>query len=101
MCLAMNPDKLEPGDITGGRVIAGTGTMDDDGNVGPIGGIAQKMVAARAAGATYFLAPADDCADALDHPVKGLVLVKVASLDDALNALAKIRAGQQPTLCTK
>lgn len=94
-------DKLDPADLTGGRIIAGTGTIDDDGNVGPIGGIAQKMVGAYAAGARIFLAPADNCAEALQNQVKGLTLVKVTSLDSALTALQQIHNGQQPTLCTK
>jgi Lon-like protease len=94
-------DKIDPTDLTGGKIIAGTGTMDDDGNVGPIGGIPQKLVAAYDAGARIFLTPADNCAEALGHPVKGLELVKVSTIDDALKALQQIRAGQQPTLCTK
>jgi Lon-like protease len=94
-------DKLDPVDLTGGKVIAGTGTMDDDGNVGAIGGIPQKMVGAYQAGARIFLAPADNCAEALKHPVKGLELAKVSTIDDALKALQQIRAGQQPTLCGK
>ncbi len=94
-------DKIEPADLTGGKIIAGTGTIDDDGNVGPIGGIPQKMIAAHDAGATYFLAPAANCAEALGHPVNGLKLVKVDNIDDALKALQSIRDGEQPTLCSK
>jgi PDZ domain-containing protein len=94
-------DKLGPTDLTGGRIIAGTGTMDDDGDVGPIGGIAQKMIAAHDAGARYFLAPADNCAEALRSPVAGLTLVKVTSLDGALGALSDIRDGTKPPVCTR
>ncbi len=50
-------DKMSPGDLTGGRHFAGTGTIDADGDVGPIGGIRQKLYGARDAGATVFLAP--------------------------------------------
>ena len=50
-------DKLTPQNITGGRFIAGTGTISPEGEVGPIGGIQQKMVAAKDAGATVFLSP--------------------------------------------
>ncbi len=92
-------DKLEPADLTGGKIIAGTGTIDDDGNVGPIGGIAQKMVAAHDAGAHIMLAPAGNCDEALKHPVQGLEMVKVTTIDDALAALEQIRNGRQPTLC--
>src|SRR5262245_52419533 len=92
-------DKLGPTDLTGGRIIAGTGTMDDDGDVGPIGGIAQKMIAARAVGARYFLAPADNCAEALRSLPTGLTLIKVTNLDGALTALADVRAGTRPPVC--
>ena len=64
-------DKLEPEDLTGGKIIAGTGTIDDDGNVGPIGGIPQKLVGAKSAGAQLFLVPKDNCAEALKNAVSG------------------------------
>ena len=54
-------DKLTPDDLTGGKFIAGTGTIDDKGKVGAIGGIQMKTVAARAKGAKYFLTPEDNC----------------------------------------
>lgn len=92
-------DKLTPADLTGGKVIAGTGTIDDEGRVGPIGGIAQKLVGAKQAGATAFLVPADNCAEAVRNPQPGLPLVKVGSLDEALAALETLRAGGQPTHC--
>lgn len=92
-------DKVKPEDLTGGKVIAGTGTIDADGKVGPIGGIPQKLVASKAAGAAYFLTPKDNCAEAVANQQNGLPLVEVASLDDALTALADIRAGKQPPLC--
>jgi PDZ domain-containing protein len=92
-------DKLGSSDLTGGRVIAGTGTIDQDGNVGAIGGIPQKMRGARRDGATVFLAPASNCAEAVANAVPGLVLVKVNTLDDALRALDTLRAGGTPTLC--
>lgn len=92
-------DKLKPEDLTGGKVIAGTGTIDDEGNVGPIGGIPQKMYGAKAAGAKYFLSPADNCAEAKANALPGLPLVKVSTLDDALAALATIRAGGTPPSC--
>jgi Lon-like protease len=93
-------DKLTPDDLTGGIDIAGTGTIDNDGNVGAIGGIAQKMRGARRDGATVFLAPADNCAEAVANAVPGLELVKVTSLDDALHALSTLRAHGTPTLCS-
>lgn len=86
-------DILTPADLTGGRFIAGTGTIDADGNVGPIGGIHQKLVGARAAGATVFLTPAGNCAEARQLIPKGLRLVKVSTLHDALSSLDTVRAG--------
>ena len=50
-------DDLTPGDITGGNRVAVTGTIDAAGNVGEIGGIEQKAVAARAAGVKLFIVP--------------------------------------------
>lgn len=92
-------DKIKPADLTGGKIIAGTGTIDDEGQVGPIGGIPQKLVGARDAGAVAFLVPADNCAEAVRNPQPGLPMYRVASLDDALAALDTLRAGGQPTRC--
>jgi PDZ domain-containing protein len=86
-------------DLTGGHVIAGTGTIDVDGTVGPIGGIQLKMVAAENIHADLFLVPAGNCADALAAPDRGLTLARVADLDDALDALATLRAGRTPQTC--
>jgi PDZ domain-containing protein len=93
-------DKLDPADLTGGKLIAGTGTIDDEGQVGPIGGIPQKLVAARDAKASLFLTPDENCAEALANAQPGVALVKVTSLDDALAALAAVRAGREPALCS-
>ena len=87
-------DKLTPDDITGGKFIAGTGTITPEGQVGPIGGIQQKMVAARAAGATIFLTPTQNCSDAVASDPKGLRLVRVDTMHDALQALTAVRTGQ-------
>jgi PDZ domain-containing protein len=84
-------DKLTPGSLTGGAFVAGTGEIDDSGNVGPIGGIAQKMIAARRAGATVFLSPAGDCAEAISTVPDGLHLVRVTSLKSALDSLDALR----------
>ncbi|MEV6377355.1 PDZ domain-containing protein [Micromonospora sp. WP24] len=92
-------DKLTPADLTGGMVVAGTGTIDDEGKVGPIGGIAQKLVGAKHAGAKVFLVPADNCAEAVRNPQPDLPLIRVGSLDEALTALDTLRAGGQPTRC--
>jgi PDZ domain-containing protein len=86
-------------DLTKGAVVAGTGTIDADGEVGPIGGIPLKMVAARDIGAELFLVPADNCAEALETAQPGLPMARVATLDDALTALADLRAGTTPPSC--
>ena len=92
-------DKLTDGDLTGGRFIAGTGTIDPDGSVGPIGGVLLKLITARDAGATVFLVPADNCAEAVTQIPAGLQLVKVSSVDDAMAALKTLKAGGTPPGC--
>jgi PDZ domain-containing protein len=92
-------DKLTPGEITGGRFIAGTGTITQDGQVGPIGGIPFKMAAARTAGATVFMTPADNCTEAKSTAPDGLELVKVATLGDAIAGLDALNAGRPVTSC--
>ncbi|MEV8567170.1 PDZ domain-containing protein [Streptomyces sp. NPDC051322] len=91
-------DKLTPGSLTGGRFIAGTGTIDDQGQVGPIGGIEMKLIAARNAGARYFLTPADNCSAAAADTPSGLTLVKVKTMDGAKKALDEIRTGDTASL---
>lgn len=88
-------DKLTPGSLTGGRHIAGTGTIDDAGTVGAIGGITQKMVAARDAGATVFLAPAGNCAEARGTRPEGLRLVRATTLSSTVRALDMVREGRR------
>lgn len=92
-------DLVGPTDLTAGKVIAGTGTIDQHGKVGPIGGIQLKMVAAHDIGAKLFLTPADNCAEAEQAPQPGLTLAKVSNLDDALTALRDWRSGTTPPLC--
>jgi PDZ domain-containing protein len=87
-------DKLTPGDITGGKDIAGTGTIAPTGEVGPIGGIAQKLVGARKSGASVFLTPPDNCAEAMKAVPDGLRLVKADTLHDAVSALDALRTGK-------
>lgn len=87
-------DSLTPGDMTGGRHVAGTGTITPDGAVGAIGGIAQKMIGARQHGATMFLAPAANCADVVGHVPDGLQVVKVETLADATAAVERLGSGK-------
>jgi Lon-like protease len=95
-------DLLGPEDLTGGAVVAGTGTLDVDGRVGAIGGIRQKIVGATTRGpdrrpATVFLVPRGNVEEAQGTPVgREVLLVPVDTLEDALAALADIRAGREP-----
>jgi PDZ domain-containing protein len=84
-------DKLTREDLTGGSFVAGTGTIDDKGKVGAIGGIQMKTVAARAKGAKYFLTPKDNCPSAAKDRPEGLTLVETDTMSDAMDALEKIR----------
>jgi PDZ domain-containing protein len=76
-------------DLTGGRKIAGTGTIDLEGNVGPIGGVQQKVVAAERAGAEYFLSPAENYPDALAMATR-ITVIEVATAQDAINFLRSL-----------
>lgn len=89
-------DRLTPGQLTGGKHIAGTGTIDPAGNVGPIGGIRHKLFGAADAGATVFLAPESNCDEVIGHVPSGLTVVKVKTLSDAKTALEKISTGTNP-----
>lgn len=93
-------DRMTSGDLTGGQDIAGTGAIDYDGWVEPIGGIRQKMVGARRDGAAWFLAPASNCDEVVGHVPSGLRVVRIRTLADALASVKKIaakRAGSLPT----
>jgi PDZ domain-containing protein len=79
-------DLLTPADLTDGRTIAGTGEIDRGGKVFPIGGVSEKLIAARQAGATVFLVPQQNLAEA-KASAYGLRLVPVGSLQDALDFL--------------
>jgi PDZ domain-containing protein len=92
-------DKITPDNLTDGRFIAGTGEIEANGTVDPIGGIQQKMVGARAAGATIFLAPAANCPDAAGAVPAGMRLIKVSSLAGAVAALEALKAGQPVPSC--
>jgi PDZ domain-containing protein len=92
-------DKLTPGELNGGKAVAGTGEIDQDGKVGPIGGIEFKLIAAREAGATAFLTPAENCDEAKANVPDGLRLLKVNTLGDAVKSLKELAAGKQPPGC--
>lgn len=93
-------DKLTPADEANGQVIAGTGTMDTTGTVGPIGGIRQKLNGAVRDGARWFLAPAANCGEVVGHVPDGLRVVKVSTLAEAYDAMVAIGAGEGDSLPT-
>lgn len=83
-------DALTEGELTGGHVIAGTGTIQLDGSVGSIGGIRQKVVGAEAAGAEYILVPAGNYEKALTAEYDDIEIVSVATLDEAITFLENL-----------
>lgn len=96
-------DKLDGdgrgGDLTGGRTIAGTGTITPDGKVGAVGGVALKTQAARRDGATVFLVPKDECADAKAEQPKGLRLIPVTTLKGAVQSLVALDSDKAVPSC--
>ncbi|MFE7130761.1 PDZ domain-containing protein [Streptomyces sp. NPDC057638] len=96
-------DKLEGngagGDLTGGRDIAGTGTISPQGEVGAVGGVALKTQAAQRDGATVFLVPKGECADARAGVGNGLRLIPVTTLTGAVDSLRALDAGKPVPSC--
>lgn len=96
-------DKLDGdgagGDLTGGRTVAGTGTIDADGKVGAVGGVALKTQAAARDGATVFLVPKAECDAAEAELPDGLRLIPVTELKDAVSSLRALEKGGQVPQC--
>ena len=92
-------DKLTDGDLNGGKFVAGTGTINPAGEVGAIGGITHKILAAEEAGAEVFLVPAGNCAEAETAHNGGMTLVKVDTLTSAVDALKSLTAGGDAPTC--
>ncbi|MDO4928935.1 MAG: PDZ domain-containing protein [Corynebacterium sp.] len=93
-------DKLSEGELTGGRDVAGTGTISEDGTVGPIGGIAHKITAAKEQDTELFLAPAGNCAEAISVDAGDMVIAKVETLEDAIAAMDDFAAGKDVPTCS-
>ncbi len=93
-------DEITQGSLTGGKDIAGTGTIDMTGQVGPIGGIQQKMAGARESGSTFFLAPASNCNEVTGHEPKGMQVFAVNTLHEAVAATKAIASGNTSGLAT-
>ncbi len=81
---------LNGGDLTGGRVVAATGTIRPNGAVGPVGGVREKTIAVERAGATVFIVPKDEYKSAVSVASKKLKVVAVTSLQQALFALREV-----------
>jgi len=92
-------DKLTPGALTDGNVIAGTGTITAEGEVGAIGGIAQKMIASADHGAKLFIAPKSNCEDIVGHVPAGLKVVPVETLTQAVKVLNDFTANKPLATC--
>ena len=88
-------DRMTPGDLTGGLNVAVTGTMSPDGVVGPVGGVPQKVVAARRAGADLMIVPVEEYDDAVAQ-AGDLRVEKAATLDEALDLLEQFGGGIDP-----
>ncbi|TSB22606.1 S16 family serine protease [Streptomyces benahoarensis] len=96
-------DKLDGdgagGDLTGGRTLAGTGTIETDGTVGPVGGVPLKMRSAHRDGARLFLVPKAECSQALAERPRGMRLIPVTTLNSALNSLKALKSGGAVPSC--
>ena len=93
-------DKITPGALTGNKDIAGTGTINMDGQVGPIGGIQQKIAGAHGAGSKFFLAPASNCDEVKGHEPEGMQVFAVSTLHEAVTATKAIASGNTSGLAT-
>ncbi|MFD7491380.1 S16 family serine protease [Streptomyces sp. NPDC059832] len=96
-------DKLDGdgsgGDLTGGRTVAGTGTIQADGEVGAVGGVSLKTQAAHRDGATVFLVPKAECREAGAELPKGLRLIPVTTLKNAVSSLRALEQGHKVPSC--
>lgn len=92
-------DQLGTQNLTGGKIIAGTGTIDDKGEVGAVGGVEMKTKAAKRDGAVVFLLPKDECDKAKESAPGGLRLIPVENLDGAINSLMALQTGGKVPSC--
>ncbi|WP_062380400.1 YlbL family protein [Demequina pelophila] len=87
-------DRLTPEDELAGALVAGTGTINEAGDVGAIGGVRMKLWGAVDAGAEWFLAPASNCSEVTGNVPDGLTVVAVDTLDEAYDAITRIGVGE-------
>jgi len=93
-------DQLTPGAMTGGEHIAGTGAIAADGTVQQIGGLRQKVLGSEADGATWFLAPREECSQVAGATPDGITVIPISTLHEAREAVEAIGAGDGSTLAT-
>lgn len=93
-------DRLTPGALLEGLHVAGTGEINGEGDVGPIGGIQQKIAAAANQGADLFLAPVENCDDVAGAAAEDMQVASVDTLDDAIAAVEAVAAGDGADLPT-
>lgn len=86
-------DMLTPSNLAAGRIVSGTGTIDAEGNVGAIGGLAQKVYAAERARSEVMFIPADQCAEVPSSELERIRIVPVATLREAVDALEVLDEG--------
>jgi PDZ domain-containing protein len=89
-------DKLSSGRLTGGRIVAATGTIDQYGNVGDVGGVAEKTIAVERAGATVFFVPSVELKTAESKATPQLHVYAVSTLNQVLRILERL-GGHVPT----
>ncbi|MFZ1361972.1 MAG: PDZ domain-containing protein [Candidatus Nanopelagicales bacterium] len=88
-------DKLVPEQLNNGKVVSGTGTINSDGEVGPVGGVKQKLDAARTKGSEIFLVAKANCEDVIGNEPESMPVVPVETLSEALDVLSKWRSGDK------
>lgn len=90
LMMALNVyNSLTEFDITKGLKVAGTGTIEIDGSVGPVGGVKQKVIAAKNAGSSLILVPIANFDDVKSYIDEGTNIVAVESFNEALNVISE------------
>ncbi len=89
LMMALNVyNNLIPDDITNSLIIAGTGTIEIDGSVGPVGGIKQKVIAAKRAGSQLILVPTANFEEAFPLSTDETAIVAVNTFEEALKVIS-------------
>lgn len=90
LMMALNVyNNLIPNDITNSLIVAGTGTIEIDGSVGPVGGIRQKVIAAKRAGSELILVPTANYEEASPLSTDDTAIVAVDSFEEALKVISE------------